>query len=342
MSSYKMFVGGYGQEEDEAIQVITYDFKKQSFKKLLAVKGIQSPSFLAIHPYLDTIYAVSEVDNGEVAGFQLDSQFIEVGRQSTKGSGPCYVHADEEGEFLLIANYGEGNISLHPLQEDGSVETCSDVVTLPIVHQEKNSHPHTCYPLGDQDTFLVTDLGQDSLSLFRLDRNQQRLIHVHSFELGMDKGARHIVVYQNRKFIYIANEFSSTVSVYRFNQEKLEIELIQEISTIPQDVVIDNYCADIHFSPDEHFLYVSNRGRDSITVFQVFTDGMLTFHDEVSTLGRWPRNFAVTPDGAFILVANEHSDMITVLKITSDGTLQQLPDKYEMIKPTCLKFLGGK
>ncbi|WP_208589784.1 lactonase family protein [Gracilibacillus suaedae] len=339
MSSYKMFAGGYGQEVEEAIHLVTYNSKTHSFEKQSTIKGITSPSFLAPHPYLDIIYAVSEVDKGEVAGFQLDSQFIELGRQFTKGSGPCYVHADEEGEFLLIANYGEGNISLHPLKEDGSIETCSDAIKLPMVQQGKHSHPHTCYPLGDQNTFLVTDLGQNTLSLFQIIRNQLSLHHVHSFDLGQGKGPRHLVVSQNRQFIYIANEFSSTVSVYRFNQEKLEMELIQEIATIPQDEEIDNYCADIHFSPDEHFLYVSNRGRDSITVFQVFTDGVLTFHDEVSTLGCWPRNFAVTPDGAFMLVANEHSDMITVLKITSDGTLQPVPDQYEMIKPTCLKFL---
>ncbi|MGN8644764.1 lactonase family protein [Gracilibacillus sp. HCP3S3_G5_1] len=342
MNAYRMFVGGYGQEDDEAIQLIAYSPQNHSFEKQSTVKGINSPSFLAIHPYLDILYAVSEVDSGVVVAIPFDLKLIELGRVSTKGSGPCYVHADQSGEFLLIANYGEGTISLHPINKDGSVEACSDAINLPIVQHEKKSHPHTCYPIGDQDTFLVTDLGQDTLSLLQLNRDQQSLLHVHTFELEIERGPRHIVVSQNRKFLYIANEFSSTVSVYHFDQENIELELIQEIATITEDKGIQNYCADIHLSPDGYFLYVLNRGRDSIAVFQVTTDGRLTFHSETSTLGQWPRNFAVAPDGEFIFVANEHSDMITVLKITPDGTLLPLADRYEVIKPTCLKLLRRK
>ncbi|UOQ86704.1 lactonase family protein [Gracilibacillus salinarum] len=332
--NYNMFVGGYGSKTEEAIHYVRFDSEQQSFHKLDAITGIDAPSFLALHPDQNNLYAVSEVEEGELVSYQVGDQLIETSRIKTGGSSPCYLHITDDGRYSIVTNYGDGKLSLHPLEEDGKVQLQADLHL--FQKSGEASHPHMCYPLGYDHMYIVTDLGQNKLFLFQLQSDHQQLELQASFPLKDGSGPRHIEVNKAKNCLYITNEFSSVVAVYHFNKSFTNLQLAQEIPTIPPDEVQDNFCADIHFSPDKSLLFVSNRGRDSIVVYRVQADGRLRFVDEAAALGEWPRHFAISPDGEYLFIANQHSDRITVLRVQADGRLQALACHYKIASPACV------
>ncbi|UOQ46718.1 lactonase family protein [Gracilibacillus caseinilyticus] len=334
MKSYNIFVGGYGSKAEEAIHYVRFDPKHQSFKKLGAITGIDAPSFLALHPKQNYLYAISEVEEGELVSYQVGDQLSETSREKTGGSGPCFLHVTDDGLYSIVTNYGDGKVSLHPIEDDGKVSQHTDLHLLK--ETDEASHAHMCYPLGYDQLYIVTDLGQDTIFLFRLQPQHQQLVLQRSFPLKKGFGPRHIEVDQTKNYLYIANEFSSMITVYHYNEPFSELQLIQEISTIPSSEQKDNFCADIHFSPDKTRLFVSNRGRDSIVVYRVQEDGCLSFVDEATTLGEWPRHFALSSDADYLFIANQHSDRLSVLRVHSDGKLQELACHYELASPACV------
>jgi len=99
-------------------------------------------------------------------------------------------------------------------------------------------------------------------------------------------------------------------------------------------------CADIHVHPSGRFVYGSNRGHDSITMFAVDADsGQLELIGHRRTEGKTPRSFAISPDGRYLLVANQDSDIIVTMPIDPvSGELGETAAVAEVPTPVCLKF----
>ncbi|MGO4273380.1 lactonase family protein, partial [Paenibacillus sp. TAF58] len=136
------------------------------------------------------------------------------------------------------------------------------------------------------------------------------------------------------------NELGSTVTAFRYEEERGELTEIQTISTLPESYDGENACADIHVSPDGKFLYGSNRGHDSIVVYAIDeVTGKLTVVEYAPTLGKHPRNFAISPDGQFLLVANKDSDhIVSFSRDTQSGKLVPNGNVLNVSKPVCIKF----
>jgi 6-phosphogluconolactonase len=123
----------------------------------------------------------------------------------------------------------------------------------------------------------------------------------------------------NGKYAFVINELNSTLTAYTYDAAKGSLAQIQTLSTLPQGFSGENYCADIHVSADGKFIYGSNRGHDSIVVFGFNPgNGKLSYIENVSTGGKWPRNFALDPSGKFLLVANQNTNNIVSLKVDSN------------------------
>jgi len=127
----------------------------------------------------------------------------------------------------------------------------------------------------------------------------------------------------------------STVTVLQ--QQGDHLAEIQTISTLPADYTGTSYCADIHLSPDGKMVYASNRGHQSIVVFQRGEDGRLTQLKHVPVEGNWPRNFALDPSGKFMLVANQRSHNITVFKL-ENGIPVFTGKELKIPAPVCIEF----
>jgi len=231
-----------------------------------------------------------------------------------------------------------------PIQPDGRLEPTSDVVQHSgySVHPERQTgpHPHCIIPDPNNQFAIAVDLGLDKLLVYRMDLASGRL-HQHS-EVKVEPGAgpRHLIFNSSGRYAYLLNELNSTINVYRYRAEAGSFTKIQTIATLPQNFSGENFCGDIHLSPSEDHLYISNRGHNSLVCFSVDTDsGELTYQSHVPSHGHYPRIFAIDPSGHFMVVAHQRSNNVVVLQIDSEtGDLSYAGYEVKLSMPVHVKF----
>ncbi|HKL31970.1 MAG TPA: beta-propeller fold lactonase family protein, partial [Tangfeifania sp.] len=151
---------------------------------------------------------------------------------------------------------------------------------------------------------------------------------------------RHFDFHPNGNIIYVINELNSTITV--FQNENDAWKKVQSVSTIPPGFSEDNYCADIHVSSNGKFLYGSNRGHNSISVFKIDAESKkLELITIVPSEGKWPRNFTLTKNGKYMLVANQNSNNIAVFRINHETGIPVFTgNELKIPAPVCLEFLN--
>jgi 6-phosphogluconolactonase (cycloisomerase 2 family) len=289
-----------------------------------------TPSFLAAHPSLPVLYAVSEQDGGAVVAFAIgdDATLTTLGKQPTGGEHPCHLATSPDGRYLAAANYASGHVTVLPLRDDGTIGPSTDLRQ----HSgsgpdpERQSGPHAHQVTWTGDLLSAVDLGTDTVYDYRLDANG-RLVDHGTTRCAPGCGPRHQVFHPSGRR-YVVEELTSTISTY---------DAAGHLDTIPTTLVEPtgrNYPSEVALSDDAHRLYVANRGNDTITTFEVAGDGRLLPRDETGTGGAWPRHFAVGPGK--LLVANQHSDTVTAL-VLDDGGIPRAPSIVaEVGGPSCV------
>lgn len=338
-TNYNVIIGSYGPEENETIHWLKFDPITQNFTKISATTGIENPSFLIVNHQKTHVYAVSEVDEGEVVSYEIDYEhnvLRELNRQPTKG-GPCFLAADEHDRYLLTANYGGGSVIVHPLLVDGQIGSYTYFHEYGSDH-EPVAHAHAIKNIPDTSLFVVTDLGRDALYVCELDDQNGKLKRVTELKTTKGAGPRHIAFHPEFNRMYLLNQDDSTVLVYSYHSNDRTFEQLQVVSTLLEPFSGTNYGADIHLSICKQFLYVSNRGHHSMTAYQILPDGQLEPIAHTPSGGEWPRNFAVVPNDKHVIVANEHTDNLAVMKISSDGRLKDTGCEMSVSKPVCIHF----
>jgi 6-phosphogluconolactonase len=169
--------------------------------------------------------------------------------------------------------------------------------------------------------------------------NNQLVQHRQEFmKLDPGSGPRHFDFSKNGQVIFVINELSSTITSFELKGDEWKKK--QTVSALPKDYKGASFCADIHVSKDGRFLYGSNRGHNSIAVFEIEEKQKLTNIGFVPVEGDWPRNFALSPDGKFMLVANQKSGNITVFKVDKNTGMPEFTGKeIKLPGPVCIEFL---
>ncbi|MGD1892440.1 MAG: lactonase family protein [Cyclobacteriaceae bacterium] len=344
-----LYVGTYSVRGSEGIYVYSFDRKQQSFELLQTTTPPQSPSFIALSPDGQYLYSTnrggleSHPDWGSVSSFSINKgngQLTYLNNISSFGVSPCHVAVDDEQDWLYISHYGGGSLSVFPIEADGKVGNLADSVqhTGSSVNQnrQKAPHVHSIQAVPKTDYFLTADLGIDQVKVYRM--NNSRAVEEFAINSEPGSGPRHFTQSANNRFLYIAEELTSTVSVHTLDLEQNKTEQIQRISTLPDSFTDNNTVADIHLSPNGKFLYVSNRGHNSLAIFAVDEeDGTLTPKGHQSTQGETPRNFMIDPQGEFVLVANQNTDNIVFLaRDQQTGQLTPTGNELSVPSPVCL------
>jgi 6-phosphogluconolactonase len=143
----------------------------------------------------------------------------------------------------------------------------------------------------------------------------------------------------------VNNELDSTVTAFAYNTDDGKLESLQTLSTLPNDFQGSNSTAEVQVHPSGKFVYVSNRGHDSLAIFAVDqATGELTAAGHQPSGGKTPRNFGIHPSGKFILSANQQTGNVVVLKVNMEtGKLEPTGTEVQVPQPVCVKFLlSGK
>ena len=329
-----LYVGTYTSEDSEGIY--QYQFNTEtgelSGEKLSA--ETKDPSYIAFSPSKKFLYAVNEGDES-VSSFEIkkEGNLKLLNTVSSNGKYPCHISVNNDGTKAVVSNYGGGNVALYSINSDGNLIEASQVFNHNAENQESHAHSAQFY----KDNLYVSDLGRNSLYQYIKDKGDYKLKTPSIVKMNENDGPRHFALTKNGQFIYIINEYANTITVAKKVNDQFEILTIE--STLSDEFNDDSFCADIHLSKDERFLYGSNRGENSIVVFKRdVKNGTITKIQNISTEGNWPRNFTLDPTGKFLLVANQKSNTISVFKIHPDsGTLSYL-NSVKTPSPVCLLF----
>jgi 6-phosphogluconolactonase len=265
----------------------------------------------------------------------------------SRGSDPCYVSLDKTGNYVLVANYTGGSAAVFPVSKDGRLGESSAFIKLvgSSVNHERQAGPHAHWiETTDDNRFaVVADLGVDQLHVYRFDAVHGALGENDPAFAALDPGAgpRHVAFHPNTKSVYVVNELNSTVTSFSYDARHGALSPLHTVSTLPANFSGKNSTAEIHVHPNGKFLYVSNRGDDSITVFSLDpANGTLATVDRVSTQGKTPRNFEIDPTGTRLFVANQATGNIVVFRIDAKtGKLTPAGQVLEVPAPVCLKFV---
>jgi 6-phosphogluconolactonase len=334
MTSERIYVGSYTSQSGggDGIAFGPLD-------GLATVATIADPSFLVRSADGRFLYATNEGEEGKVAAFaiQPDGGLELLNEQPTGGMHPCHLDIDPTGRYLLSANYSSGSIAIHPIAADGSLGTASQFLqregTGPNEERQEGPHAHQiAFDPAGAYVFDI-DLGSDTVYSSTLTEDGQ-LQDVARLQVHPGAGPRHMVFHPTAGAAYVINELDSTLIVCGYADGKLQI--VQTVSTRPADSPGENFPAELLISADGRFLYGSNRGDNTIAVFEIAADGLsVELVQTIGSGGDWPRHLALSNDGTRLYAANERSDQIAVFTV-DDGRLAQDGDPVSWPKPVCI------
>lgn len=318
----RLFV--YVGSGDDRIRVYTMDPATGTLVWQSEIDGGPSPSFLAFSPDGNHLYAANE-GSDQVSAFTIDRTTGALGfqnRVSSNGGGPAHVAVDATGQWVFAANYGGGTVTMIEVAGDGSLGSARATLgTGPNAHQ---------LVVDPSNRFVfVPNLGADDVSQLVFDAGAGTLVEnaVPRVDVASGAGPRHLVFHPTAPFAYLIDETDDTMVSLAFDGSTGRLSPIQTLSTLPVGVSgADSYCAEVAFGASGRFLYGSNRGHDTIVIFEVDpVTGSMTWTGEQDTGGDWPRHFSIDPTGQILLVGNQHSDTIVSFRIDEGtGQLTQL------------------
>jgi 6-phosphogluconolactonase len=257
---------------------------------------------------------------------------------------------DKAGKHVLVANYTGGSVAVLPVKADGMLGEASDFVqhlgSSVDPNRQHEPHAHDVVLTPDNRFAVVADLGLDKLLVYRFDLEKGKLLP-NDPPYGRVKpgsGPRHFALHPNGRWAYLISEMGNTITAFDWDGDKGSFHELQTISTLPKDFKGENSTAELAVHPTGRYLYGSNRGHDSIAVYAIDpAKGMLTSIEDVSTLGKEPRNFALDPTGAYLFAANQNSNTVVVFRVNSrNGRLTPSGEKVEVISPVCVTFVAAQ
>ena len=347
-----LYAGTYAGNDAESIFLYQMDPATGALESVDAFKAGADPSFLALHPTGQYLFAVNESGvsqgqpGGEVSTFSIDPQsgkLTLLNRQPSRGSAPCHLNVDRTGQFVLVANYGSGSLAVFPVAGDGRLGSASQVVQHtghgPNAGRQKGPHAHSIAAAPDNRFVLSCDLGIDKLLVYGFDSGSGGLLPNSEAVFPPGSGPRHLDFHPAGHYVYVISELTSTMTVFAYAAEDGTLTRLQTLSTLSEGYTGSKSGAEVYVHPSGKFVYGSNRGHDSIVIFSIDeATGRLTLVGHESTRGRTPRNFVIDPTGAFLLVANQDGNTIIVFRIDlQTGRLGYL-QSVNVPKPVCLKF----
>ncbi len=353
------YIGGYTSPKFDAdgdgIYICSLDTITGKMK-LLSTENVTDPSYLVVHPSGKYVYAANESGGenpGTISAFKIidnNGSLEFINKTLSGGDFPCNMNFNNNGKYLLVANYGDGSVATIPIKEDGGLSRPSSIVyhAGKGLFEVRQEGPHAHYfgmGINDSSAFAV-DLGIDKVVHYRINTNG-KLDSLTSTSVIAGTGPRHLVFHPTKKWCYIISEFTSKIESFKYISENVPFQRFQVIGTTDYEMPFYTSVASaIKIHPNGKYLYAAIRGRptgdeNSIAMFKIDNrTGKLEYLGNVETKGDVPRDFAIDPSGKFIVVANQFSENVVSFKIDLEtGLLNETGYQMKAKSGTCVKFL---
>ncbi len=332
---------------------------------LAGVTEALNPAVLIPHPNGRVLYAIVETirDRGEVLRYRVGDggalTFLDSFRAS--GRSTCYLGLSPRADAAIVISYWDAMVDVADVDEDGRLGAAHQSFRQHHrlagewrqvtdredhwTHRQVGPHAHCAHFW--RDWVFIPDLGENAVFQYRYDPGDKRLVAETHVEFEAGSGPRHMAMHPTLDVCYVSNELFNTVCVARLDGGdpavcKPRLAPVQYQSTIERRDA-ESYVSELTLSPDARFLYVSNRGDDSLAVFRVHNDGTLERIGLTPTGGRFPRHFAITPCGRAVVVANQDSSEIRLLaRDPETGALEPTDETLALPVPNYVRFLSAR
>jgi len=349
----RAYVGGYTTADrdgrGDGIHVYRIDPASGAWVEEQHIGGLENPSLFTLRRDNSVLYSVHGARK-LVSAFRIDAasgQLSLLNQLDCGGVNPVDSALDPTERLLIVPNYSSGNVAVMPLAEDGSLQPVSQVFELPGTTGPDTAHQQGAMPHGvifdpSGKFAVVPDKGRDCVFIFRLDAAAGRIALHQMMPARPGSAPRHCTFHPSLPVLYVNNELDSTVTVYRWDAALAAIAPAQVIATKPEGFAPRNTTAEIAASPDGRFVYVSNRGHDSIACFAVTgASGELRLVGHTPTGGKTPRFFTLDAAGGQLFAANQDSDNIVCFRIDgASGGLTRTDVEVRVGSPSAISLIA--
>lgn len=340
---YMAYVGSYSYTGSaKGITVYDVDVEKGKFIKRCEVE-IDNASYLVVANNRKTLYSIA--DEG-VVSFRIheNGSITRLNSKNIRGMRGCHLSTDVNDKYLFVSGYHDGKATVLHLNPDGSIGS----IAAGVYHKglgsvaERTFRPHvSCTRMTpDRKFIMVADLGIDQVKVYRFSEREEELILVDTIPCDLESAPRCFQFSADGKFIYLMYEVKNVIDVYTYEYEARapKIEKIQTISTTGDDKLSQLTAAcSIRFSSDEKYLFCSNAGDDTVSIYSRDEEtGLLELICCLPISGEYPKDVAVFPDDKHIASCNHETGSITFFKVDYErGLLIMSAKQLDVDEPNC-------
>ncbi|MBI6164305.1 lactonase family protein [Serratia liquefaciens] len=366
-SSHFAYIGTYNPN-GEGVYRVQVDPVSGALSARTLASSQPNPAQLTVDAKGQTLYVASEVadfngtQHGGIIAYRInptDGSLTQLNQVDAQGAGPVYLFLTPNGRHLLVANYVSGTVAAFPVESDGKLGTASSVQQQQgpagagkpeaavegsfAISDHNGPHAHMIASDPSGKFVFSTDLGLDRIYQWRFDDASGQLTPndppwIAASSAGA--GPRHFVFHPDGKTLLLVNEEASTLTSYRFDNQKGTLKQLHVISSLPADYKGTNFAAGLVLSEDGKNLYVANRLHNSIAQFSVGSGGELHSVAETWTRGDYPRSLTLSPDGRYLYAMNQRSDNVTRFSVDkASGKLSFVEGYTPVGSPSQMVFL---
>jgi 6-phosphogluconolactonase len=329
----------------EGLSVFEVDPDNGALERTQLIGDLVNPSYLALSADGRHLYCVHG-DRSEVSAFAVDrasGRLSFINQQDTQGRNPVHLALDPSGRLLVVTNHLGASLAVLPVASDGSLQPLRQLVSISgpigphrIEQQQAKPHFNPFDPSGRW--VVVPDKGLDRVFSYRFEGGELRPAATPFAQAREGAGPRSAVFHPRLPLVYVVNELDSTLMTCRFDAAAGEIAPVHIVPTLPPSFIGNSRAAGVAIDVDGRQVYTSNRGHDSIAVFDLDAEsGLPAFGGAVATLGRTPRFFTLSPDGRLLYALNEDSDTIVAFDVVK-GRLTEPREVAACGSPVCMVF----
>lgn len=336
------FIGTYTKKNSRGIYKFLLDLSSGKIRKLNLAYAIDNPTYLAIDRDRNILYSSCKIDDkAGVSSFKFwkEKDSLDLINQCLfEEKQPCHISVSSEKQVLISSNYHENKMIVYNTLE-GIILESKNIGE----HSSNNITPHIhCSVFTNDEKYIISlDLGLDKMIIYTFEDNILSKKDDLSYTFPKGTGPRQIASLTSKSIYYVLSELTSEVFVFKYDPSSNTIfENIQTINSLPNNLNIDKSGAAIKIHPNNNFLYTSDRGSNTISLFHIDqANGNLKYIDNFSCMGICPRDFQIDPSGKFLISANELSDDISIFSINQvTGNLNYIYSE-KVPTPICIEFI---
>ena len=352
-----IYVGTYTLTTSKGIYALKFDPSNGSFSEPWLAAEAQNPTFLAFDPTKTHLYSSGEIRlpgvtpaQGGITAYRVEPEsgkLAFLNQEPTGAGATTHLVVDATDSMVISCNYNSGYECSLPILKDGLIGKQNSFIQHtgplgPNKDRQNQVHAHSVTLSPDNRFVMCCDLGTDQVVVCKVDPATASITpHTPAFASAPSGvGPRHSKFSDDSKFFYVANEMGGSVSTYAYDKEKGVLKLLTTDSTLPENFKELNTVAEIRIHPNQKFVYVTNRGHDSIAVFaRDEKTGLLKRIQIIGCEGKHPRNFNISLDGNWLLVANRDTNNIASFSIDkTTGLLKATGHSVSISQPVCIVF----